>query len=297
MNVASLSDLQAFAAVARLRSFRRAAQELGVSASALSHTLRGLEARLGVRLLNRTTRSVAPTEAGERLLTRLAPALQDLHSALDEVNAFRDSPLGTLRLNAPRAAAELVVAAWVARFVQQHPGMRVELVTDDALVDIVAGGFDAGVRFGESLQQDMVAVPIGPMQRFVVVAAPAYLQTHGVPQCPRDLTRYPCVRIRFPTGSFYRWEFAKGSEQFDIEVDGPLAVSDMPLMVQAAEAGLGLAYVYAQYAAPAIAAGRLLTVLDDWCPRIPGFYLYYPSRKLMPAGLKAFIELLHTHAE
>jgi DNA-binding transcriptional LysR family regulator len=293
---ASLADLQAFSAVARLRSFRRAAVELGVSPSALSHTLRGLEARLGVRLLNRTTRSVAPTEAGERLLGRLSPALLDIQGALDEVNAFRDSPLGTLRINAPRAAAELVLAPLIARFIMTNPDMRVELVTDDALVDIVATGFDAGVRFGESVQQDMIAVPLGPPQRFIVVASPAYLATHGTPQCPRDLQHHRCIRVRFPSGAVYRWEFAKGSEQLEVEVDGPLTVGDMPLMIRAAEDGLGVAYVYAQYAAPGLAAGRLLAMLDDWCPEIPGFFLYYPSRKLMPAGLRAFVAMLRETA-
>lgn len=292
MNPPSLNDLQAFAAVARLRSFRQAALELGVSPSALSHTLRSLENRVGVRLLNRTTRSVAPTEAGEQLLSRLSPALLNIQEALDEVNAFRDSPLGTLRINAPRAAAELVLAPLVARFLNTHPGMRVELVADDALVDIVAAGFDAGVRFGESVAQDMVAVPLGPPQRFVVVAAPAYLAAQGVPQCPRDLQQHRCIRIRFPSGAPYRWEFAKGSEQLEVEVDGPLAVGEMPLMIRAAEDGLGFAYVYEQYALPGLAAGRLGKVLDDWCPTIPGFFLYYPSRKLMPAGLKAFVDML-----
>lgn len=296
MNLASLADLQAFAAVARLRSFRQAAAELDVSPSALSHALRGLETRLGVRLLNRSTRSVAPTEAGERLLSRLSPALQDIHGALDEINAFRDSPLGTLRINAPHAACELVLAPLVARFITTHPGMRVELVADNAFVDIVATGFDAGVRFGESLQQDMVALPLGPAQRFVVVASPAYLAAHGTPLCPRELQQHRCIRIRFTNGSFYRWEFARGNEQLEIEVDGPLAVAEMSLMIDAAERGLGLAYVYAQYAAAPVAAGRLVTVLDDWCPEIPGFYLYYPSRKLMPAGLKAFVDLLRSTA-
>ena len=292
MNSASLADLQSFAAVARLRSFRRAAVELGVSPSALSHALRGLETRLGVRLLNRTTRSVAPTEAGESLLNRLAPALQDIHGALDEVNAFRDSPLGTLRINAPRAACELVLAPLVSRFIKAHPGMQVELVADNAFVDIVATGFDAGVRFGESLQQDMVALPLGPPQRFLVVGSPAYLASHGTPICPRELQQHPCIRNRFSNGATYRWEFARGNERFEIEIDGPLAVSEMSLMIHAAEQDLGLAYVYAQYAGPGLAAGRLLSVLEDWCPEIPGFYLYYPSRKLMPAGLKAFVEML-----
>ena len=292
MNSASLADLQTFATVARLRSFRAAAVELGVSPSAISHALRGLEERLGVRLLNRTTRSVAPTAAGEHLLTRLSPALLDIQGALDDVNAFRDSPLGTLRINAPRAAAELVLAPLVMRFLASHPGMKVDLVTDDSLVDIVAAGFDAGVRFGESLQQDMVALPLGGPQRFIVVASPAYVAAHGAPQGPRDLQQHHCIGIRFPSGVLYRWEFARGAEKLEVDVNGALYLSDMGLMLRAAEDGLGLAYVYAQYAEAGLAAGRLCQVLDDWCPPIPGFFLYYPSRKLMPAGLKAFIDML-----
>lgn len=287
-----LDDLHTFAVVARWRSFRRAAVELGVSPSALSHTLRVLEARLGVRLLNRTTRSVAPTAAGERLLARLSPALLDIQGALDEVNAFRDSPVGSLRINAPRAAAELVLGPLLNRFLQAHPGMQVELVADDTLVDIVAAGFDAGVRFGERLQQDMVAVPLGPPQRFVVVASPTYIAAHGVPPSPRELLQHHCIGVRFPSGAAYSWEFAKGAQQLEMAVDGPLALDDMRLMVDAAESGLGFAYVYAQYAVAGLAAGRLCQVLDDWCPEIPGFFLYYPSRKLLPTGLKAFVAML-----
>lgn len=292
MSAASLSDLHAFACVARLRSFRRAAAELEVSPSALSHALRNLETRLGVRLLNRTTRSVAPTEAGERLLARLSPALRDLQGALDEVNAFRDSPLGSLRLNAPRPACELVLAPLVAAFLARHPDMQVELVADDALVDIVAAGFDAGVRFGERLQQDMVAIPIGPPQRFIVVASPDYLARHGAPRTPRELTAHRCIRIRFPGGALYRWEFSRAGESLDIEVNGALTVGEMPLMIHAAEQGLGLAYVYASYAADALAAGRLVSVLDDWRAQDERFYLYYPSRRLLPAGLRAFVALV-----
>jgi DNA-binding transcriptional LysR family regulator len=292
MSLASLADLQSFAAVARLRSFRKAAAELGVSPSALSHALRGLEARLGVRLLNRTTRSVAPTEAGQRLLARLSPTLQELDDALDEINSFRDSPVGTLRLNVPRAAAEYVLAPLATRFLLDNPGLRLEIVVDDNLIDIVAGGFDAGVRFGERLAQDMVAVPLGPPQRFVVVGSPAYLAEHGIPRTPQQLSEHRCIRIRFPNGSIYRWEFSRGNEKLEVEVDGPLDVGEMPLMVRAAEDGLGLAYVYEQAAAAALAAGRLVTVLDDWRPPEPGFFLYYPSRRLLPAGLRAFVELL-----
>lgn len=297
MNLASLADLQSFAAVARLRSFRKAAAELSVSPSALSHALRGLEARLGVRLLNRTTRSVSPTEAGQRLLARLSPTLQELDEALDEINSFRDSPVGTLRLNVPRAAAEYVLAPLANRFLREYPGMRLEIVADDKLIDIVAAGFDAGVRFGERLAQDMIAVPLGPPQRFVVVGSPAYLAEHGSPTTPQQLSEHRCIRIRFPNGSIYRWEFVRGSEKIEVEVDGPLDVGEMPLMVRAAEDGLGLAYVYEQAAATALAAGHLVTVLDDWRPPEPGFFLYYPSRRLVPAGLRAFIEMLRETGE
>lgn len=296
MDRTCLADLQTFAVVARLRSFRRAAVELGVSPSALSHAMRNLETRLGLRLLQRTTRSVAPTEAGERLLARLSPALLDIESALDEVNAFRDSPLGNLRVNAPKSAVELVLAPLVTRFLAAHPGMRVELVADDAFVDIVAEGFDAGVRFGESLQQDMVAVPLGPPLDFVVVASPAYLAAHGRPEHPRDLQGHACIRIRFPSGAFYRWEFARGTEQLEVEVDGPLATGEMCAILRAAEDGLGVAYTYARYAAPGLASGRLVKVLEDWTPPAAGLFLYYPSRKLMPAGLRAFVEMLRDNA-
>jgi len=235
---------------------------------------------------------VAPTEAGARLLARLSPALGDIQAALDEVNDFRDSPLGRLRINAPRPACEQVLAPLVCRFLARHPGMQVELVADDALVDIVAAGFDAGVRFGERLQQDMVALPIGPAQRFVVVASPAYLAAHGAPRTPHELPGHACVRLRFPSGAIYRWDFARDGEALEVEVNGPITVGEMPLAIHAAEAGLGLAYVYASYAAAGLAAGRLRTVLDDWRPADEHFYLYYPSRKLLPAGLRAFVDML-----
>jgi DNA-binding transcriptional LysR family regulator len=296
MNPPPLAHLQAFATVARLRSFRAAAQALGVSPSALSHTLRELENRLGVRLLNRTTRSVAPSEAGAQLLARLAPALQDIDGALDALNDFRSTPLGTLRINAPRAAAEWVVAPLLAGFLAANPGMHCELVANDALVDIVSEGFDAGVRFGESLQQDMVAVPIGPPQRMIVVAAPDYLARHGTPQSPRDLPQHECIRLRFPSGVLYRWEFARrtpaGEEKLEVAVDGRLTLGEMPLLVRAAVDGVGLAFVFEQYARAELAAGRLVSVLDEWCPSIPGLFLYYPSRRHLPAGLRAFVEML-----
>src|SRR5450830_1756566 len=254
---ASLNDLHAFAAVARTRNFRQ-----------------------------------APTEPGERLLARLAPALDEITQALAAIEDLRASPSGTLRINAPRAACDWVLAPLVPLFLARHPGMRVELVGDDSLIDIVARGFDAGVRFGESLQQDMVAVPLGPPQRFVVVASPGHLARHGRPAHPRELIEHPCIRLRFPNGTCYRWEFAQGEERIEVAVDGPLALGDMRLMVQAAEQGLGLAFVYQQYAQQGLDAGRLVSVLDEWRPAEPGFFLYYPSQRLVPAGLRAFIELV-----
>lgn len=293
MPSAPISELHTFVTVARQRSFRKASIALGVSPSAVSHALRGLEERLGVRLLHRTTRSVAPTEAGYQLLQRLGPAFAEIEGALEEVNGFRATPTGTLRLNAPRAAAELVLAPLLAAYLAANPGMRVEIATDDALVDIVKEGFDAGVRFGESIQQDMVAIPLGPRQRFVVVGSPAYLQRCGSPQKPDDLRQHACICKRFPDGSVYRrWEFARGADPLWVDVSGPLAVGDTVLAVRAAEDGIGLAYVYEQYVRSALDAGRMVTVLDDWLPALSGFFLYYPGRKRLPAGLRAFVDLV-----
>lgn len=285
-----LPDLKLLACIARHLSFRLAADELGVSASAVSHSVRALEAKVGVRLFNRTTRSVALTPAGQTLLGRIAPALQDIAQALDSINAYRDSPQGLLRLNAPRPAGELVLAPLISDFLKQHPGAKVEVVLDDALVDIVEAGFDAGVRYGESLQQDMVAIPIGPPQRFVVVASPEFVARHGHPDSPRELPNYPCIGLRFPSGVRYRWEFEKEGERLEVDVNGPLTAGEMPLMVQAAQDGLGFAFVYEQYAQRGLASGQLVSVLDAWCPYVPGFFLYYPNRRLSPATLRAFVD-------
>lgn len=297
MNPPNLSDLQAFAAVARHRSFRRAAEELDVSPSALSHTLSKLERQLGVRLLQRTTRSVSPTEAGLKLLSKLSPALSEVAIALDEINAFRDRPTGLLRINAPRIACETILAPIVARFIAAYPDMQVEITDDDSFVDIVADGYDAGVRFGESIQQDMVALPIGPAQRFVVVASPKLLERRPPPLNPRDLPEHPCIRIRFNNGVYYRWEFAKGTEKLDVEVAGPLIARNMRLMLAAAVDAVGYAYVYEHLARPWLDDGRLVRVLEDWCPVIPGFHLYYPSRRYMTAGLRAFIDISRTPSD
>lgn len=287
---APLNELQAFAAVAEAGSFRAAATRLGVTPSAVSHSLRTLEARLGLRLLNRTTRSVAPTEAGARLLATLAPALADIRRAVGEAREAADTPRGTLRLTAPRIAAHLVLMPLIARFLAAHPRMAVELDCNEALVDIVAAGFDAGLRFGESLQADMVALPVGAPQRFCVVASPDYLAHHGAPAEPAQLTAHACINLRFPSGCLYAWQFARGGRAFDVQVQGSFTANDQTALLQAAEAGLGLAYVYAGHAVPLIAQGRLAAVLDDWLPPAEQLYLYYPSRRLQPAGFQALLD-------
>ena len=292
MQRAGLSDLSAFVAVATHRSFSRAAAELGLSPSALSHTVRGLEERLDLRLLNRTTRSVAPTEAGERLLERLRPALRDIDDALEDANAFRDKPAGRLRLNVPRSAALLLLAPVMTRFIKAYPQMRLEITTEDRLVDIVAGGYDAGVRFGESVERDMVAVRIGPDLRMAVVGSPAYFRHHPKPAKPRDLHDHACIRFRLPSGGIYRWEFEKKGEVLEVEVDGPLTLGDQQVMLQAALDGAGLAIVLESHARPHLKARQLVRVLADWCPPFPGYFLYYPSRRQVPAGLRAFIDMM-----
>lgn len=284
-----LNVLASFAAVARLRSFRQAALERGVSASALSHALRALEERLGVRLLHRTTRSVTPTQAGEQLLARLAPALRDIDDALLELSSLQEVPTGKLRLNVPRPAARLLLGPMLARFAARYPRVLVELVTDDGLIDIVRDGFDAGIRFGETVAADMIAVPVGAPQPFVVVAAPAYLAAHGTPQAPRELLAHACIGRRFPSGRQYAWEFAQG---VSVTVAGPLVFDDDELMLGAARDGAGLAYVYEADARADIAAGRLVCVLAGWHAPAPRYFLYYSSRKQMPAALRGFIEML-----
>ena len=276
--------------MAEAGSFRAAATRLGVTPSAVSHSLRTLEARLGMRLLHRTTRSVAPTEAGARLLATLAPALADIRRAVGEAREAADTPRGILRLTAPRIAAHLVLMPLIARFLAAHPRMAVELDCNEALVDIVAAGFDAGLRFGESLQADMVALPVGAPQRFCVVASPDYLAHHGAPAEPAQLTAHACINLRFPSGRLYAWQFARGGRAFDVQVQGSFTANDQTALLQAAEAGLGLAYVYAGHAVPLIAQGRLAAVLDDWLPPAEQLYLYYPSRRLQPAGFQALLD-------
>lgn len=287
-----LNDLDAFAAVARHRSFRKAADERGVSASALSHALRGLEERLGVRLLHRTTRSVTPTEAGQRLLSRLSPALREVAEALVEVTALQAEPVGTLRLNVPRPAARLLLAPMLSRFSAMYPRVQVEVLTDDSLADIVGEGFDAGIRFGESLAGDMVAVPVGPPQRFVCVAAPSYLAARGEPSTPRALLGHACIGRRFPSGHLYAWEFQVEGEPLTLEVSGSLVFDDDALMIQAAIDGAGMAYVYEAMVRDDLAAGRLVIVLDAFTA-LPGrFFLYYSGRRHVPTALRALVDVL-----
>lgn len=286
----STADLSIFLSIAQHLNFSRAAVDLGLTPSALSHSLRALENRLGVRLFNRTTRSVALTEAGERLYARLKPAFRDIEDALEDLNHFRDKPSGNLRITSGRQACELVLLPIASDFLQAFPDIRLEVVESDALLDIVAAGFDAGVRFGNRLEADMVSLPIGPNLRSVVVASPAFFQRHPAPQKPEDLHALPCIRHRFPSGSMYRWEFERGGIEQEIEVNGPLTLGDVSLMVGPALQGLGLAYVFEDMVSEHLAAGRLVQVLADWCPYYPGLHLYYPSRRHVPAPLKAFID-------
>ena len=293
----STADLPIFLCIAQHLNFSRAAVDLGLTPSALSHSLRALENRLGVRLFNRTTRSVALTEAGERLYARLKPAFRDIDDALEDLNHFRDKPSGNLRITAGRQACELVLLPIAGAFLQAYPDIRLEVVESDALLDIVAGGFDAGVRFGNRLEADMVSLPIGPTLRSVVVASPAFLERHTAPQKPEDLHALPCIRHRFPSGALYRWEFERGRIVQEIEVNGPLTLGDVSLMIGPALQGLGLAYVFEDMAREHLASGRLVQVLADWCPYYPGLHLYYPSRRHVPAPLKAFIDFARNARE
>jgi DNA-binding transcriptional LysR family regulator len=295
MRKPSLSELSAFAAVARYRSFRQAADALGTSRSALSHTLIGLEQTLGVRLLNRTTRSVSPTEAGETLLRRLVPVLRHLDEALDAVPGKAGTISGTLRINCGAAAAEMLLRSVVPTFSERYPGVALDLVTDGRLIDIVDAGFDAGVRLREAVPQDMIAVPFGGEVRFLPVAAPAYLARHGSPVVPDDLRGHRCIRHRLPSGKLYRWEFERHGEELVIDVPGWLTLDDNRLMTSAAADGLGIAFVAEAFAEAELRAGRLVALLEDWCPALPGLCLYHPGRRHVPAALRAFIAVLKEH--
>lgn len=288
----SLNDLAAFAAVASHRSFRSAADVMGVSRSALSHAIIGLEGKLGVRLFNRTTRSVSLTQAGARLLARLDPVLQDLDQALDTVSEERGTPSGTLRINANKSGARILLSAVVPRFLDLYPDVELDLVSEGRLVDIVELGFDAGVRLLDTVPRDMVAVRFGGDVRFIAVAAPSYMGGRATPNTPDELHAHRCIRQRLPSGKRYRWEFSRRGAEIVVDVPGSLTLDDNDLLVQAAVEGRGIAYVPEHFARPFLDSGQLVTVLDDWCPRTPGLALYYPRSRHMPSPLRVFIDLL-----
>jgi DNA-binding transcriptional LysR family regulator len=284
-----LRDLDAFVAVARTRNFRRAALEQRVSVSSLSQRLRELEERLGVRLMNRTTRSVGLTEAGELLLAGVGPAISDVGSALDQVRGLRGVPSGRLRINAPPPAIDLCLAPMVAPFLSAHPQIDLEIVSDSTFVDIVAGGFDAGVRYGEHLAQDMIAVSLGPPQRYAVVASPDYVAKHGRPKHPKDLLHHVGIRIRFGIGAIRDWEFEKAGRVVKVAPTGRLIANYPGLARQAALDGVGFWPTFEGYVRDEVKSGALVSVLEDWCAPFPGPFLYYPSRRQPPPALAAFV--------
>jgi DNA-binding transcriptional LysR family regulator len=291
-----LGDLNAFVAVARAKGFREGARTIGSSASGLSEAVRRLEAELGVRLLNRSTRSVSPTEAGTRLLERLGPALTEVEAALDIVNGFRDTPAGTLRLNVPISAVRLVLPTIVPRFLAEYPKIRLEVMAEESFVDILQAGCDAGIRYDERLEQDMIAVPIGPrLQRFAAAAAPAYLDRRGRPQHPNELLEHACLVGRFSSGSMPPWEFERDGEVVHVEPTGPLLVSmgtATDLAVDAAIAGTGVVFLFEDWLRPHFRSGVLEPVLEPWWPSFSGPFLYYPGRRLVPTPLRAFIDFI-----
>ena len=289
-----LNDLAAFVSVARAGGFRDAARATGASASRLSEAVGRLEAKLGVRLLNRTTRSIAATEAGTCLFERLVPALGEVEAAIDVVNSFRDRPAGTLRLNVPAAVARLVLPSIVAPFLKTYPDIKLVVIVEDSFVDVVAAGCDAGIRYDERLEQDMIAVPIGPrMQRFATAASPGYIETRGRPEHPRDLLSHTCLRGQFAGGAMPIWEFERDGEVVRIDPPGPLVVrlgAAMDLAISTAVAGLGIVHLFEDWLRPELNKGTLEPVLEPWWQCFPGPFLYYPSRRLLPAPLRAFVD-------
>jgi DNA-binding transcriptional LysR family regulator len=288
-----LPDLLAFQAVAQARSFTRAAAQLGTSQAALSQTVRRLETRLGIRLLSRTTRTVAPTEAGELLLRTLGPAFDEIDSTLAALGEFREKPSGTIRITAGEHSAEMVLWPALERFLPAYPDIKVEVHVDNTLTDIVAGRYDAGVRLGEQVAKDMVAMRIGPEMRMAVVGAPFYFATRPRPKSPRDLTSHTCINLRLPTlGDLYAWEFEKSKRELNVRVEGPLVFNVTPLMLKAVLAGFGLACLFEDQVQVHIAEGRLVRVLADWCPPFPGYHLYYPSRRQPMPAFALLVEAL-----
>jgi DNA-binding transcriptional LysR family regulator len=296
-NINSMADLSTFALVVEHRGFRQAARASGQSASALSEAVRRLENQLGIRLLLRTTRSVTPTEAGALLLTRLRPALNEVASALDILNDLRDRPRGTLKLNVPVSAARFFLQPMVNQFMAAYPEILLELVVDNNFVDVVASGCDAGIRYGERLEQDMIAIPIGPRtQRFAVAAAPAYLQQRGVPEHPRDLLQHACLRGKFLSGAMPAWEFERDGQTLSVEPSGPLIVTPTvsDLAISAAVAGHGVIYLFEEWLEPSMTSGQLQPILQDWWLTFPGPFLYYSGRRHLPAPLRAFVDFIQS---
>lgn len=288
-----IAALQALDAVVTHKGFRRAAAELGLSPSALSHSIRSLEEQLGVRLLNRTTRSLSPTEAGSGLLLRMRPALEELRSALAETAAARDQLQGIVRLNVPRLAAALVLGPGLAAFAQQNSEVQIYVTVDDGITDIVAGGYDAGMRLGERLDADMIAVQVGPPIRLLAAASTEYLAAKGTPQHPRDLANHHCLRYRYPSsGAVYDWEFERDGEVLEVSVTGPVTSCDQDLLIRVAAGGGGIVFTAEGLMADLLSTGRLIPLLEDWCPSFAGFYLYYPSRRQIPRTVQALVQFL-----
>jgi DNA-binding transcriptional LysR family regulator len=287
-----LGVLSVFLTVAEERSFTRAAQRLGVSTSALSHAMRGLEERLGVPLLARTTRSVAPTEAGDQLLARLRPALGDIGAALDLISGLRDRPAGRVRLIVSPSAATTVLVPKLGQFARDYPDVVLDVTTDESRVDLVAERFDAGIHLGEFIERDMITFRVSKDHRPAIVGSPRYFESHAKPASPRDLPSHRCINFRHGSAGVYRWEFDKGKQSLTVAVNGPLIVDDVEIMIRAAIDGVGLAFTLEEHAAPHLANGELVRVLEDWCPPFPGFFLYYPRQRQLPAALAALIETL-----
>jgi DNA-binding transcriptional LysR family regulator len=297
MRGTQFAELSAFVAVAEHRHFAKAAAQLGISPSMLSQTIRSFEERLGVRLLNRTTRSVALTEAGERLLLNAQPALDGIDKAIDDLNSFRDKPVGTLRLTMPRPAAALFVRPLLQQFLAQFPEIRLEVNVDDTHNDIVRGGFDAGIRIGERIAKDMIAIRLLDEFRVMAVASPAYLARHPSPATPEDLHAHNCVRMRFDwDGSIQPWIFENAGRRVEVQVEGSLILNDQQLLMDAVLDGIGIGYLSEPVIFRRVADGQLVTLLGDWCRRFSGIYLYYPSRRQVPGPLRAFIDFVRTQS-
>jgi DNA-binding transcriptional LysR family regulator len=291
MDQASIKELDAAIAIARRGTFRAASIDLGISTTALSHTIGRLEAALGVRLFNRTTRSVSLTDAGRIFMQQVAPSLQDLQTAIEAVREQRETPSGTIRINAAPFAARAIISPLVLEFLRRYPDMHVDIVTEGKMVDIVRDGFDLGVRVAGLVPSDMIAVSLGRPQRHAVVGAPGYFEKHATPVVPPDLFEHSCIRVRLPDGSLFRWRFEKDGEQVQVDVRGPITLDEASLTRSAILEGTGVGYIFEQDILPDIQAGRVVRVLEDWTPQYPGLCLYYPGRRNLSAGVRAFLDL------